>query len=247
MENNNKIPVLLYHSISDNIRIAPQYSLTPAEFRNHLEYLCENGIACLTAEYLNDFDSHEELADRSCLITFDDGYDDNYYVAYPLLKDFHMKATFFIITDRVCAEGYMNWEQLREMHENGMSIQSHTASHSYLSYLSKDRLVDELSKSKKALERELSSKISSLSLPYGDFNRTVIDESIACGYKTIFSSQIGYVEPEAVLAPRINIDGDVSMEKFASIVHGKRGAIGMLRAKQLIKDFIKKKLRYRKH
>ena len=83
------------------------------------------------------------------IITFDDGNISDYEIAFPLLIKKKIQATFFIIADRINCKGYLNKYQLREMHENGMSIGSHSLSHKPLTTLSYKEVVTELCESKR--------------------------------------------------------------------------------------------------
>ena len=114
-----QIPVFSYHKIE-------KY-----EFESQLRYLLDNGYTTLDAdEFLSHQLSKKPSPERAVVLTFDDGLDDLYTVAYPLLKSFGMKAIAFIIPAWIGQPGAITWEQANEMHQTGaMDFQSHTMHH----------------------------------------------------------------------------------------------------------------------
>lgn len=112
-------------------------------------------------------------------LTFDDGYESTYSIAYPILREKGFKATVFIVTDLIGkiwnGKRLMNTEQIRDLHRNGWEIGSHTKSHPHLSTLSDAILEAELRDSKKYLERVASDlKVTSLSYPFSDISPRVL-------------------------------------------------------------------------
>lgn len=247
MKAEDKIPVLLYHSVyKDPGERKNRYSLSAGEFERHLKLMVSNGILCITAETFLNRDLPGKSGRQECLITFDDGFEDNYLVAFPLLKKYGLTATFFIITGRIGTPGYLNWEQIKEMSGCGMSIQSHTVTHSYLSSLADDALGHELSTSKNDIERRLSTRVDFLSLPYGNFDRTVINSAFSRGYKAVFTSRVEYARVGDALIPRINIEPAFPEKSLAAIINKKKWALGMRKTEQVMKDLVKRVIRYRK-
>ena len=140
------IPVLMYHALGDN----PWSSITglfvrPAEMEKQLKYLQDNGFTTVTFEDMNRLSEIQ----KPVMLTFDDGYDDNYTLLFPLLKKYNAKATIFVITDLIGTEHYLSEAQIREMSDSGYcSIQSHTATHPNLSDIGGEALEKELTVSK---------------------------------------------------------------------------------------------------
>ena len=135
-----RIPILMYHEVSDDIdRIKrtrhtnPAYLLSVDRFREQMEYIHDNGYKTLT---LNDLlNTNLNTNKKSVIITFDDGWANNYTHAYPILRQLGLKATIFVITDFVGKPNYVSWDNLIEMNQEGISIQSHTVTHRPLSTL----------------------------------------------------------------------------------------------------------------
>lgn len=239
MVNNVAIPVFLYHKIILNGHPS-RYMLHWHDFVEQMNLICVSGSKCLTAEEYWDNDWSEEREGKFCLITFDDGFADN-YSAFIFLRDLGLSGTFFVITSLVGTKGYLGWNQLQEMLDAGMSVQSHSASHQYLSSLTTKKLNEELISSKEMIENKMGKKVSFLSLPYGDYSSRVVSAALYAGYQGIFTSKVHYARGKRdVLIPRINIDPHMSNDDFKLLLAGKYSALFFRqRAKQIVKDFVK--------
>ncbi len=95
-----KIPILYYHNLTESEDEVGDYTITAETFRSHLEALTEAGYTTISFEELSAWvngESVESLPDNPIIITFDDGYESNYTLAYPILEEYGMKATIFVI------------------------------------------------------------------------------------------------------------------------------------------------------
>jgi peptidoglycan/xylan/chitin deacetylase (PgdA/CDA1 family) len=203
--------ILMYHSIGQqcNEEVGTKlYCVSEEKFRAQLLYnkelLCLRDNKCKTPEII---------------ITFDDGDATNYITAFSLLKEYGLKAYFFIIASRVEQKGYMNWEQIKELSKSGMIIGSHGMTHRILTLLSPKELNYELRKSKEILEDRLKQPIDYFSIPRGFYNQEIINMAKEIGYKTIFASD-NILEDE-FLYGRIAVKGEWSIQKFKEILNGK--------------------------
>jgi peptidoglycan/xylan/chitin deacetylase (PgdA/CDA1 family) len=191
------LPILMYHHVRDlppNISDPFLRDLTVAAsiFRQQLDYLATNHVQTIALDDLMaNLQTGQALPPRSVVLTFDDGYDDNYLYAYPLLRERGMKATFFIITNLVARPGYMTWEQLREMELNGMSIESHTIDHLDLSIISVADLNWQLAESRRVLELNLLRPVRFLAYPSGRFSPRVLTAMRANGYEAAVTTNYG--------------------------------------------------------
>lgn len=162
-----QVPILMYHAVSDDIVGIEELHVSPSNMEDQLAYLVENGYDPI---FFSDL-PHLEDYDKPVILTFDDGYEDNYSELFPLLKKYGVKATIFIITDYMGYPNKMNWEQIQEMSLSGLvSIQSHTATHRFLSELSEDELVQEMERSQTTLLKLTGIKPYVLCYPSGDSN-----------------------------------------------------------------------------
>jgi peptidoglycan/xylan/chitin deacetylase (PgdA/CDA1 family) len=187
--NDKSIPMLMYHSVDKEI-IKETGKLNelrvPKEmFREQLQLLKDEGYTTLTlSEVYNFMENNKGVPEKSIVITFDDGYVDNYTNAYPILKEFGFNATVFVVTDYVDKSTlYMNSEQLKEMDKNGVEIQSHTVTHPHLPQLSHEKQLEELKNSKAFLEGVLNKKVEFIAYPFGENNEDTRKIAKECGYK----------------------------------------------------------------
>lgn len=178
---------LTYHDVPESGDGAGHFAVPRARFGRQLEVAQAMGIELTTLEA-----AVARAESRAVALTFDDGDVTHYTCAFPELMARGMRASFFVITDRVGSTGYVTWAQLREMAAAGMSIGSHTASHAYLSTLSAARLREELSRSKAALDDALGQRTQTLALPGGDEPpRTLWPLLHEAGYTLVATSRPG--------------------------------------------------------
>ena len=177
------IPVLVYHRVNYT---ADNFTVTPERFANDLQTLETWGYSTISLEQLENFldDPELELPDKPILITFDDGYRDNYENAYPILKQHGMVATFFVITDYMWMSDRLNPELIVEMAQGGMSFGSHTVSHKRLGDLATSEVWTELANSKAVLESILGKTVNAIAYPQGSYNDNVITTAQNLGYVT---------------------------------------------------------------
>ncbi len=186
--NHTGIPVLMYHAIGyekDNTARVPKEN-----FKQQMKYLKDNGYVTLTLdEAYSFFEKNKPVPEKSLVITFDDGYVDNYVEALPILKEFGFTATIFVITDIIDkSQNYMNLEQLKEMEANGIDIQSHTVYHKNLKELSYDKQLETLKDSKEFLEKSLNKKIKYFAYPFGEFSQDTLKAVKEAGYTMAFAT-----------------------------------------------------------
>ncbi|WP_051171433.1 polysaccharide deacetylase family protein [Sporomusa ovata] len=185
------IPVLNYHQINnENHNVL---TLSDTEFEAQIKYLYQEGYTAISPEQLADYLQYgKELPNKPILITFDDGYEDNYQVAYPILQKYHFKATIFLITDFAGKYSrYLTWQQIREMSDNGINFESHTLSHIILPKASDEEVYAQLVNSKKALEWRLGKKVEYLAYPGGKCDQRIIQLAKEAGYRAAFTVNFG--------------------------------------------------------
>ncbi|MBP3690808.1 MAG: polysaccharide deacetylase family protein [Schwartzia sp.] len=189
------IPILNYHQINDVDENMLTVSTT--EFETQLAWLEGNGYQTITVSELLDFlEGKGSLPERPVLITFDDGYIDNYQCAFPILKKHNMKACIFLISEYVSLyPNYLTWEQLAEMQASGIEFGSHTVDHNVLTELSPNSVNHELADSKNLLEKRLGRRIDVLAYPCGYTNEYIKSRVNASGYRAAFTVNLGNVHP----------------------------------------------------
>lgn len=181
------IPVLMYHSVAyeknNPVRIPLQ------KFKEQMKYLKDNGYSTLSLDDLyRYFEDGISAPEKSVVLTFDDGYEDNYKEAYPVLKEYGFSASIFMITDNIDKKGCLTSSELKELDENNISIESHTVTHSKLQELSYDKQLKELEHSKETLEKLLGKEIKYAAYPYGSHNKDTVKAAKDAGYVMAFTT-----------------------------------------------------------
>ena len=194
-QNPNELTILSYHEIADSTETLDNtYTVSAANFAAQMQWLYEHqyhfvSINDVLAHRLD----HKPLPDKAVLITFDDGYRDNYKNAFPILKEHQMKAMVFLISDYVSTyPNYLTWGQAQEMQEHGIEFGSHTLNHVELNKLpSNDEILHQLKNSKAAIEWHLETPVHFLAYPCGSYNADVMAATKAAGYRAAFTVQYG--------------------------------------------------------
>ena len=193
ISNGPKILVLNYHQIQNK---STPLSITLADFDAQMSYLLAQGYVSITPDELySGLNGELELPKKPVLITFDDGYADNYTNAFPILKRYNMRATIFVIPAFVGVyQNYLTWDELREMEDGGITIESHTMHHYKLEELPDDEIRSELLNSKQILEENLGHSIEFLAYPTGTYNLHIAGIAKEVGYKGAFTIKYGNVD-----------------------------------------------------
>lgn len=162
------VPVLMYHAVSDDVWGIDELFVSPEDMEEQLAYLVENGYDPIWFEDLAHIDDY----DKPVLLTFDDGYDDNYLNLFPLLQKYNVKATIFVIGNAPGVVPHkMNAEQIRELSDSGLvSIQSHSYTHADMDTLNAEETEYEMAESKRAIIRITGKEPYVLCYPTGKYN-----------------------------------------------------------------------------
>lgn len=151
-------------------------------------------------------------------LTFDDGHETDYSVAFPLLQKFGFRADFFINTATVGTPGRLTWDQMGEMHRAGMSFQSHGHDHVDLSHMPLSTLRWQLGHSKSLIEDRLGHPVEFLSAPYGLFNQQVLEAAIAVGYRAVCTSRNWPARLGEIPISRVSIHSHTSRREFEGLL-----------------------------
>lgn len=187
--NNQSIPVLMYHSIPDSSS-GNIMEVSKEQFQGEMKYLKDYGYHTLSAdEFYNFIVKDKPVPKKSVLVTFDDGYENQYRNAYPILKKYKFHAIMFIITNYLDKGTlYMKSNDLKEMSDNGIDIESHTTNHAKLDKLSYEEQVKNLNESKNRIEGICDKAVRFIAYPYGYFNKDTVKASQAAGYIMAFTT-----------------------------------------------------------
>jgi len=193
------VPILIYHEIGYE---KGSFFVSPENFAKQMEYIKKNGYEVITLDELVKCTKDKKLLKKNkVVITFDDGYKDNFQYAYPILKGFGYPGTIFLISDfigkKFTGEGkeFMSWDEVVAMSKNGISFGGHTKNHFYLGDV-KDEAVsfDQIAGSKKAIEEKIGMPVDYFCYPSGGFNNRVKELVAQAGYKGACTTNRGFAD-----------------------------------------------------
>lgn len=245
------IPILMYHEVNtdeknENGKKRMGYSccLSVSQFAEQIRYLYKNNFYSLSLEEILEYNNGKNTTihnKKAVVITFDDGHSGNYKYAFPILKKYGFSAIFFVATNWIDKKNMVSWNQLKEMVDEGMDVQSHTVSHVPLSTVSDVQIKNELLESKRIIEKNLEVKVEFLGLPHGDFDSRVILIAKQIGYKNVFTSQPEYFQEnkDSFLIGRIEIRKKYDINYFISIVEKRCQQFNLLRLRNKIKFYLR--------
>jgi len=202
------VPILIYHSIAPYTAgmspLVRRYTVPPASFDEQLRYMQQNGYTVISFESLVNAmtGASATLPAKPVVLTFDDGWEDAFREAFPLLMKYNDTATFFIFTNAIGDRDFVTWSQLATMQAAGMEIESHSVSHPYLSAITdKAALWKEIEGSREIIASHLGREPEIFAYPFGTYKELDIAMLKAAGYRaarTDFGST-----PEPALPPTI--------------------------------------------
>jgi len=211
------VSVLMYHSIAHNNVF---FTIKPEVFEKQINYLKDNNYNVIKfSDLINILKSDKELPKKTIVLTFDDGYQDNYTNAFPILKKYNFSATIFLITGLVNKEmnnsqnislKIINWKQIQEMHQSGLiDFQPHTVNHQELDE-------EEIINSKKEIEGKLNKKCEFFAYPKGLYNDEIIDILKNNGFKASRTTENGKVKKgdDLFKLKRVSINSKTSFIQF---------------------------------
>jgi peptidoglycan/xylan/chitin deacetylase (PgdA/CDA1 family) len=211
-----RIPILTYHSIDESRSIV---STAPDIFRRQMKRLSETGMNAISLEAVSGY-----LADKkgfpgnTVVLTFDDGFQNFYTTAFPVLEQYGFKATVFLVTDycgkknnwpgnppSLASHELMSWAEVRELRSNGIEFGAHTRTHPDLTRLTDVQARREIVESKDAIENAIGCPVRTFAYPYGKFNRPV-REIVSRNFEAACSTNLGTasVESDRFLLERID-------------------------------------------
>ena len=169
-----------------------RYAVPPAEFAAQLDWLTQEGYTTITPQdYARARKGKQELPEKPVILSFDDGYEDNWRIVFPMLRERGMKAVFYVVTNDIGQPGYMTWDNLFELEHGGMEIGSHTANHIPLTTLTPTEQRDELRLSKLLLEWRGMKTIYSFSYPNGAYDDSIVTMLAEENYLTAVTGEAG--------------------------------------------------------
>lgn len=208
-----ELPVIMYHHITESESKTGKYTVHKKEFERDLEYIKSKGYTTVTVKDLIAFaDRTADLPDKPIMITFDDGFESFYKIAYPLLNDYKMKAVVSVIgsvtekysetEDHNINYSNLNWEEISELHNSGLvEIQNHSYDmhksdtknrkgisklHSESEEAYKGALSSDLNRLQQLLYENCGFRPTAVAYPYGAFSNSTLSIIKECGFRCTF-------------------------------------------------------------
>lgn len=219
----SRFTILMYHMIcSPKTGEEARYACPPELFEQHLRFLKSSNHTPVSLEKVEaQLLSGEILPENAVAITLDDGFEDNYTNAYPLLKKYDIPATIFLtsglmggtnqwMSKRDFPERKMlNWQQIREMNRDDISFGAHTVSHPKLSELDAEASTKEIIQSKQTIEEKLGKPCHHFAYPYGLFTEQTSNIVGDAGFTLACSTRSGFNnhERDPLVLHRVEVYG----------------------------------------
>ena len=187
---NYQLPILMYHRVVKKRNEAGLHNIFILEkkLRKQFEYLKKNNYKTITFSNLT-----EAIEGKNVILTFDDGYADNYTLLFPLLKEYGFTAVIFLVTrehentwgikEGEPAIPLLTKPQIVEMDNYGIEFGGHTCSHPHLASLSEETAKQEITDCKKDLQNLLGKPVLSFAYPFGEVNHRLKNHVKEAGYK----------------------------------------------------------------
>jgi peptidoglycan/xylan/chitin deacetylase (PgdA/CDA1 family) len=218
------VPILMYHYISvppsptDSLRVG--LSVAPDAFDAQMNLLSERGFHSVTLlDVYTYLQNGQPLPANPIVLTFDDGYLDNYQFAFPILKKYGFVGTFFILSGPIDVgnPNYLTWDMVAEMSDSGLDIELHSRDHFDLRNRSFDFLVYQLIGGRQTIEAHTGKPIHFMAYPSGKYDAAVLRVLASADFWAAVTTQDGrnHSIADALTWTRIRISGRASLQGFA--------------------------------
>jgi len=186
------VPILTYHHVGIASGKWRLNDVSAESFEYQMNFIKRHGFQVISFDDLVEgIKKGHEFARNTVVLQFDDGYEDNYQYAFPILKKYAYPAMVFLISDKVGSPDFLTWDQVKEMEKYNFMAGAHTRHHAYLPRLSLAKAQDEIAGSKKVIEDHLGHKIDYFCYPSGGFNEDIERLVKDAGYKAAATTNRG--------------------------------------------------------
>lgn len=216
------VPILMYHHLADlpanSSQLQLDWTVSPKNFESQMDWLAERGYHAVTiGQVAAHLKRNQPLPVKPIVISFDDGWADDYTVAFPILKKHNFSGTFYVYTNVLDHGQFLTWAQVQEMSAAGMDFESHTLSHPHLRKLTPEAATKEIADSKAILEERLGKPVTSFAYPFGEYNTAVIDLVKRAGFESAVTIAAGYKQraDEVYTLHRIRISYPDTLQDLA--------------------------------
>jgi len=219
--------ILMYHFIEHNNDL-PLLAVKPEIFKKQMKYLKDNNYQVIKLSNLvNLLKNGEELPKKIVVLTFDDGFKNNYSNAFPILKEYNFPATIFLTVGWVGKEVItspgnfpaLNWNEIEEMHKSGLiDFQPHTMTHPKLDRITLGEIESEIIQSKKIIQERLNKKCFFFAPPKGRYSQEIKEILENEGFEAVLTIKKGFIKKGDNLfnLKRIAVNSTTSFIQFKS-------------------------------
>lgn len=199
------VPVIAYHSIDDS---GSFISISSRQFESQMQYLAgKHYRSILLKDFVKSSINGKPLPEKCFVLVFDDGFKNNFEIAFPILRKYGFTATIFIVTQFVGSKAswikdnsvpvypLLDWAEIAAMKAYGIDFQPHSKTHPDLTNLETVKISEEIENSKKEIEERLDSRAELFCYPHGKFNSRIKDAVAAADFKGGMTSIIGWNDP----------------------------------------------------
>lgn len=186
------VPILTYHHVGIPSGKWRLNTVSEKSFVYQMDFIQRHGFQVISFDDLVEGMNKGQLFNRNTVVLqMDDGNEDNYKYAFPILKEHGFPATEFLVSDWVGQSDYLTWDQVKEMEKYNISAGAHTRHHAYLPRLSLAEAKDEIEGSKRIIEDHLGHPIDYFCYPTGGFTKAVEELVKEAGYKAAVTTNRG--------------------------------------------------------
>lgn len=219
---NRVIPVVVYHGIrktkDSESKALKEFNVSPEIFEQQLVYITTAGYTPMTIHQLVESEKMGTVPAKPVLLTFDDGWKNQYTNALPLLVKYNVPATFYIFTDAVGAKNFFSWNDVFAIDKAGMEIACHSVTHPMLTKLDPIKAFQEMEQCRMILEKRLGKPITDFAYPYGDYNHDIMTLTKNAGYDTGRTSNKSKYNSLSDLFTINALDAHDDLEEFKKMI-----------------------------
>ena len=216
--------VLFYHRLGSPRQPNPELYVRPETFEKQVKYLCKKYNVITLKEFIGILRNKAHPKDDCVVLTFDDGWEDNYSILYPILRKYNLPAAIFITTGLIDKKDMLTWGQIKEMSSDGITFGAHTVTHPRLTKIDLEAAKKEIRRSKVDLENRIGKKVAHFAYPFGkenDFDENIVKILKDLNFQCAFSTINGENAPgNDFFSLRRNGVGNFTIPAFAARVSG---------------------------
>ncbi len=186
------VPILTYHHVGIPSGKWRLNTVSTKSFDYQMDFMKRHGFEVISFDDLVEgLKKGHEFNRNTVVLQFDDGYEDNYKYAFPILKKYGFPAMVFLVSDKIGTPDFLTWDEIKEMEKYNFLAGAHTRHHAYLPRVGLIKAEDEIAGSKKVIEDHLGHSVDYFCYPSGGFTEEVKRLVKEAGYKAAVTTNRG--------------------------------------------------------